>query len=233
MRSQAGAWERGESCFGKNVPVDHNRPARHDQEGDTRSSDVPSLEEIRRMRRDHKRRLEEKMRQVRFVSEDDWLALALDNKLSGMTSTKHDILISVRGVAEPSLGQHWTGLLVIDPSRRHGHAWFNEITGIVPIDETVRVYDGDRRIGPLELDKLLDLFERHELSDFRDVPNRCYDGAPTEVKIRTRSAGKVIEASANACDDGCEATLELVRVIWPIKTKTELSTSDDAHRELT
>ncbi len=57
-----------------------------------------SLEGTRRLRLGYQRRLDEKMRQVRFLSEDDWLGRGLAGNIDGMTATEADCLIAVRGM---------------------------------------------------------------------------------------------------------------------------------------
>ncbi|HEV3444173.1 MAG TPA: hypothetical protein VG099_05985 [Gemmataceae bacterium] len=181
-----------------------------------------ALKDFGRLRRELSDRHKEKMRHVRFVSQDEWLAQALANNVRGMMPTNRDILIAVRGNGLPSIGTHWTGLVVLDPEKRKGHSWFNEIIGELPIEATVHVYEGDREISRRSLDKLLVLLDQYELGDFRDVPNRCYDGAPTIVRLCTRGNKKIIKASANACDDGPENTVALSKVLWAIKAETRL-----------
>src|SRR5262249_21735491 len=159
-------------------------------------------EELSRRRREFRERLEAKMRFVRFLSEEDWLAQAQAKNIQGMTCSDDDFLIVIRAVALPSLGTYWAGLIIIDPNQRNGHAWFNEISGIIPLDEAVHVYEGDGSIRLCNFEKLLDILEKNGLEDFRDVPDRCYDGGPTTVSLCKRATGKVSRASANAGDDG-------------------------------
>lgn len=190
----------------------------------TPSEDDCSPEAIKRFRRDSNRRLNEKLSHVQFASDDQWLALALANNVPGMRSRDDDILISVRGIALPEISTYWTGLLVVTPKHRQGHAWFNEVTGALPFgDMPVCVYAGDRRISRRKLKSLLELLDQNELDAIPSVKDRCYDGAPTRVKLCKRKNGQVIETSGNAADDGLETTLALIKILWEIKAETKLS----------
>jgi hypothetical protein len=186
------------------------------------TSEDESLEEIRRFRLEYKRRLAEKMRQVRFRSEDDWLTSGLAGSIDGITANEEDLLIAVRGTPLPRNGSYWTVLLVIAPSRVQGHAWINEIAGYIPVDEAARVFEGAGRIAKPQLAKILALVQKEGFDGFRTVPDRCYDGTPTQFKMCFRKDGQVLEASANAADKGREPTLALAKIAWDVKAGINL-----------
>jgi hypothetical protein len=181
-----------------------------------------SLEEIRRARLEFKSRMAEKMRRVRFLAEDDWLARGLAGSIDGMRAGEDDVLIAVRGTPLPGIGTCWTGLLVIDRRRVQGHAWVNEVAGYAPIDAVARLSQGSGGISHPHLAQLLALLEQHGVGGFSTVPDRCYDGAPTRIKICSRKVGKVHEASANAADEGTEPTLALAKIAWGVKAEIGL-----------
>lgn len=182
--------------------------------------DEKSLEEIRRLRQEYRRRLDEKLRSVRFVSEDDWIARGLAGHLDGMRVSEEDLLIAVRGT--PFLGSYWTGLIVLDPCRVHGRAWINEIIGYTPHDATVQVFAGEGIIAKPYLISILALLQQEGLSGIVPVADRCYDGSPTRMLLSSRKVGRIFEASANASDDGQEPALALARLAWEVNAGIEL-----------
>lgn len=183
------------------------------------SGDSPgSIEDLVRLRAAHAARRAEQSRRLQFITDDEWLTIALSGDLPGMESTANDILISA-GASGDTLGQHWAGLLVIDPVQRRGHAWFNEIAGH-GFDEAA-VYAGNAVIPGPNLDRLLEILESNPLDRFCDVPPTSYGGATTGMQICDRINPRIYKATADSDVRGTEPAVQLASVVWAIKRPIE------------
>jgi hypothetical protein len=187
----------------------------------TEADDI-SVEELGRLRQEFRRRCEEKLKQVRFFSADDWLTAALAGAVPEMQSTDRDLLIAIHGVAASRLGAYWTGLLVIDPQQPRGHAWFNDVEGIVPLEAALRVREGHGAISRDLLEELGVLLDPSGLQAFQSVPEDVYGGAPTRVKLCSRRAPQVHEISVNAANTSGGNSLALAKSLWRILAATNL-----------
>lgn len=176
-----------------------------------------SLDEIARVRAEGRQRVERKMAHVQFRDLDDWFEDA--GHLSMATIEPPDIYLGVSAHG-CLLGGRWTGIVVVGTAESVGHAWFNEIEGVLPDDSPIVVRQGAGDVSASTLRRLIRLCRSTSTGGFVSVPDLCYDGAPTTIRLRR--PGETVEVTANAADSGREASLVLARLLWWVKAATRM-----------
>jgi len=132
-----------------------------------------------------------------------------------------DVIIAASGRALPAdLGSEWSGVILLDRAGAAGRLFVNEIQGLFPGLGPVVLTAGERALAREEVTRLAKLFDAKRLQ-FLPVPDRCYDGARTQLRIRCGS--QVFRSYANASDSGRERSLVLARLLWSIKRAMPLS----------
>jgi hypothetical protein len=159
-------------------------------------------------------RLAERQSCVRYQNLDAWFESA---------NPDAELIIAFRGCDLPlGIFEEWAGLVTLPSTTTMGHIGLNTLYGVA-LDGAapVVVEEGVAPLAPELQEALLALLSSHAVAEFTPVPDRCYDGAPT--KMRLRYAGEETRTDANAADFGTEPALLLAKLLWRIAGSVPLT----------
>ena len=180
-----------------------------------------AIEEIRALREKSRSEIDRKYKLAGFNRLEDWIEIASSSVVGIVSSTDEDIIISASGSFQPSLGSHWTSLLILGETT--GHIWLHEIEGALGLHPSQLTFrKGDLQLSDVQFSGFRDIFNKWKYTDLNTIPDRCYDGAPTTIAIKQRSAGKVHEISCNIANDSKEPTMVLAGLIVELHQHIEL-----------
>lgn len=178
-----------------------------------------TIEMIRRSRLEHRAMIRKRIRSVGYQTRSALFRRA--RALLGEHVPAADVIIAASGRGLPvDLGGEWSGVILLDRAGAAGRLFVNEIQGLFPGSGPVVLTAGEQALTQEDVTRLAKLFAAKRL-EFLPVPDRCYDGARTQLRIRCGS--QVFRSYANASDSGRQRSLVLARLLWAIKRAIPLS----------